>query len=232
MDWRQSLSVKSTHIPHISLFIGQTVKRVKEIANASINARGAFHCVFAGGHTPRPIYRELRNLETDWSVWHCWFSDERCLSANDPGLNSTMTDYELFQHVRIPCGQIYRIPCELGPTKAASVYREIIRQAPLFDLVLLGLGEDGHTASLFPGHEIGVANNAPDVLAVFHAPKPPSERVSLSAQRLNCSRTVLFLVAGRHKRMIVDAVQSEAVLPASMIRGQEETELLFCTADA
>jgi 6-phosphogluconolactonase len=224
--------VKRTETTHSTLFINQAVERIGEISAAAIKARGAFHCVFAGGDTPRPVYKELRNLETDWAAWHCWFSDERCLCANDPGLNSTMTDNELFQHVRIPCGQIHRIPGELGSTKAANAYCEIIRQAPLFDLVLLGLGEDGHTASLFPEHDIGNTGNVPDVLAVFDAPKPPPERVSLSAQRLNRSRNVLFLAAGGHKRAIVDALAAGALLPASMIAGQVSTELLFCTSDS
>ena len=94
-------------------------------------------------------------------------------------------------------------------------YTETLRTIGEFDLVLLGLGEDGHTASLFPNHDWGIAPDAPDVLAVFNAPKPLTERVSLSAARLSRAREVLFLIAGDAKREAVKRWRAGENIPAS-----------------
>jgi 6-phosphogluconolactonase len=95
-----------------------------------------------------------------------------------------------------------------------------------FDLVLLGLGEDGHTASLFPGHDWGVRSDAPDVIAVFDAPKPPPQRVSLSAARLSRAREVLFLVEGIAKRDAVARWRMGANIPARSIRPRAGVDVL------
>jgi 6-phosphogluconolactonase len=94
------------------------------------------------------------------------------------------------------------------------------------DLVLLGLGEDGHTASLFPGHDWGVVPNSPDVLAVFDAPKPPPQRVSLSAARLSRAREVLFLVEGASKRDAVARWRMGADIPARSVRPSAGVDVL------
>jgi 6-phosphogluconolactonase len=97
------------------------------------------------------------------------------------------------------------------------MYTEALRTVGEFDLVLLGLGEDGHTASLFPGHEWGTAPGSPDVLAVFDAPKPPQQRVSLSAARLSRARQVIFLVSGESKREAVAEWRAGKNIPARAI---------------
>ncbi len=94
---------------------------------------------------------------------------------------------------------MHAIPGELGAAAAASAYADTLRDIGDFDMVLLGLGEDGHTASLFPDHDWGVADGAPDTIAIPDAPKPPPERVSLSAARLSRAQSVLFLVEGGSK---------------------------------
>lgn len=199
---------------------------VAEAAQRAIAARGAFRLVLAGGETPRDAYRALRGLDTDWRAWHVWFGDERCLAAADPQRNSRMAGEALFDFVPVPPRQVHAIRAELGATRAAAAYREALAGEPEFDLVLLGLGEDGHTASLFPGGEWGEAPEAPDVLAVHDAPKPPAERVSLTARRLGRTRAALFLVAGTGKREAVAAWRAGARIAASSIRPPAGVDVL------
>ncbi len=192
----------------------------------AIAARGAFHLVLAGGETPRGVYAALRALETDWSAWQIWFGDERCLAADDPQRNSRMAGEALLDHVPIPPGQVHVVRSELGAEQAAAEYCAALAGEPEFDLVLLGLGEDGHAASLFPGGEWGEAADAPDVLAVRAAPKPPAERVSLSARRLGRARSVLFLVTGEGKRGAVSAWRAGAKLAAAAVRPPAGVDVL------
>lgn len=186
-------------------------------AMLAIQLRGRFHLVISGGETPREIYRQLRAARSDWSAWHIYFSDERCLPPTDVNRNSRMAAEAWLDHVAIPAVQLHIIPGELGASQAARVYAETLRTVGMFDLVLLGLGEDGHTASLFPKHEWGSAPDAPDTLAVLDAPKPPPQRVSLSAARLSRSRQVIFLVAGESKRKAVAEWRNGKIIPAQAV---------------
>jgi 6-phosphogluconolactonase len=117
-------------------------------------------------------------------------------------------------------------PAELGPVEAASRYKEAFKTVGEFDLVLLGLGDDGHTASLFPGRDIGEGREAAEVLPVFDAPKPPPDRISLSAARLSHARTVLFLVTGTGKQEAVMRWRRGEQIPASRIDAQQHVIVL------
>ena len=196
---------------------------VQAIFNASqkaISQRGAFHLVLAGGTTPRHVYELLRSNITDWRKWHIYFGDERCLPADHAERNSLMAAHALLEHVNIPASHIHFIPAELGAEIAASRYAQVLNNIDIFDLVILGLGEDGHTASLFPRHEWGTTPDAPATLAVFDAPKPPPERVSLSARRLGLTRQLIFLASGMAKKQaIIDWHKGENI-PASAITPQ------------
>ncbi|HJU26549.1 MAG TPA: 6-phosphogluconolactonase [Rhodanobacteraceae bacterium] len=208
------------------------VCRIRAAASAAISARGVFRIVLAGGNTPRGAYEMLRKIITDWSKWQVYFGDERCAAANDPQRNSRMAREALLDHVPIPRANLHAIPAEMGPVDGAEQYAQVLRSTGVFDLVLLGLGEDGHTASLFPDHDWGTGPDAPDALAVFDAPKPPPERVSLSAARLSRSRVVLFLVEGEAKRAAIcnwrDGVRipASAIIPASGVDVLTESGLL------
>lgn len=191
--------------------------RILHAAQQAIARAGAFHLVLAGGSTPRRIYRALAESAADWASWHVWFGDERCLPPQDPERNSRMAADAWLDQVPIPPLQIHPIPAELDPVVAANSYAQILAGLGDFDLVLLGLGEDGHTASLFPGHEWGAEATAPAVLAVFDAPKPPAERVSLSARRLAAARQVLFIVSGAGKQPAVAEWRADAAIPAAAI---------------
>ncbi len=190
---------------------------ILDAAMLAIQKRGAFHLVISGGETPRKIYQQLRTVQTDWSKWHVYFSDERCLPKTDKNRNSRMAGNAWLDHVPIPEDQIHIIPTEIGAPQAALRYAATLSAVKMFDLVLLGLGEDGHTASLFPNHEWGDKPDSPDTLAVIDAPKPPPHRVSLSATRLSRSRGVLFLVAGESKRSAVTEWRNGKRIPAYAI---------------
>ena len=117
-------------------------------------------------------------------------------------------------HVGILKSQIYDIPTELGPIEGAKAYAKTLAGVRAFDLVLLGLGEDGHTASLFPNQAV---DNSADVVPVFGAPKPPAQRVTLSQNRLNNTNEVLFLVTGAGKQEAVDRWRHGEAIPATLI---------------
>lgn len=195
----------------------EAAQRICASATEAIQARGQFVIVLAGGSTPRAVYKLLCNVDADWSRWRVFFGDERCLAADDCGRNSRMVSKTWLRHVAIPAPQIHVIPAERGAHEAAVAYARTLRHVGEFDLVLLGLGEDGHTASLFALPPTTRAANEPDAVAVFDAPKPPARRVSLSAARLSRTRAALFLVAGERKRHALSQWQAGAPLAAANI---------------
>lgn len=195
----------------------ELASRLLAAADDALRSRGSFHVALAGGDTPRGAYRRLRKASTEWSAWHIYFGDERCLPAADPARNSRMAQDAWLGHVGIPAAQVHRIAGEIGAVRAARAYAAILRPVGDFDLVLLGLGEDGHTASLFPDHEWGALPGSPDTLAVVDAPKAPAERVSLSAARLSRARQVIFLISGEAKHRAVADWRAGRNLPARAI---------------
>jgi 6-phosphogluconolactonase len=200
--------------------------RIRTAASSAMAARGVFRIVLAGGNTPRAIYQMLRKAITDWSRWQVYFGDERCLPVGDPQRNSRMARDTLLDQVPIPRANIHTIPAEAGPIEGAEQYAQTLRAVGDFDLVLLGLGEDGHTASLFPDHDWGDSNDAADALGVFDAPKPPPERISLSAARLSRARCVLFLVDGEAKREAIGRWRAGERIPASAIAPASGVDVL------
>lgn len=203
--------------PDVAVLAGEAAALILDAARQSIAARGVFHLVLAGGNTPKGAYERLRECGANWAKWQIYFGDERCLPRGDPGRNDTMVRRVWLDHIRIPPVNIHPIPAEHGAEKGAQRYAEILRRVPEFDLVLLGLGEDGHTASLFPGQQYGLEKDDMVAVAVRMAPKPPRERVSLSAMRLSRARRVLFLVGGDAKREAVKMWRAGADIPARRI---------------
>ncbi|HQW19880.1 MAG TPA: 6-phosphogluconolactonase [Rhodocyclaceae bacterium] len=205
-------------------------EKILDCASQAIHERGKFHLVLAGGNTPRGVYAGLRMANTDWSAWHIYFTDERCLPPADAARNSRMAGEAWLDHVPIPIIQLHVIPAELGANKAASAYVETLRTIGEFDLVLLGIGEDGHTASLFPGHDWDSSPQSPDALAVFDAPKPPPERVSLSAARLSRTRRAIFLVSGESKRGAITDWRDGKNIPARAVTPAAGVDVLVDAA--
>lgn len=207
-------------------FVQQAALRVLAQAEASIAAHGGFHIALAGGRTPQALYRHLRAADTDWGAWHVYFGDERCAAAGADERNSAMVRDDLLQHVAIPDEQIHAIPAEQGAYKAAGEYARTLKGLGQFDMVLLGLGEDGHTASLFPGNYWGIEHDSRFVLAVFNSPKAPAERVTLSANRLGRAASVLFLVDGEAKRDAVQRWRAGKSMPAAAIKPTAGVDVL------
>ena len=218
--------------PDDASLMANALARVTAAARDAASQHGAFDIVLAGGNTPRKLYRALRNVDADWTRWHVWFGDERCAPPDDPTRNSRMAQDEWIDHVAIPAGNVHAIPAESGAREAAVLYARELRGVDAFDLVLLGLGEDGHTASLFPGHDWGIHADSPDAIAVFDAPKPPPERVSLSAQRLSNAQHVIFLVEGAGKREAVAAWKGGDAIPAASITPESGVDVLLDAAAA
>ncbi|MDK2848383.1 MAG: 6-phosphogluconolactonase [Desulfuromonadales bacterium] len=198
--------------------------RIQQAADEAIAQRGTFRLVLAGGRTPEATYRLLADTDADWPHWEIYFGDERCLPADHADRNDTMAARAWLDHVDIPRQRIHIIPAGLGPTEGALRYAAEISAALPFDLVILGLGVDGHTASLFPGHDHPEQKL---VVPVTNAPKPPSERISLSAKALSQTRQVLVLVTGKEKRHAVARWKAGENIPIAGIVPSGPLEILL-----
>lgn len=200
---------------------------------AHVRERGLASIVLAGGGTPMDIYRKMAAHGGDmpWDHLHVFWGDERLVPPDDPGSNYRAAHEALLSRVPVPAEHIHRIRGELTPEQAAADYAEQLRAWasahdpdapnpwPRFDVVLLGLGEDGHTASLFPGSPVAVEGPAIAVTADYQG--RPAGRVTLTPPALNDARHIYFLVTGAKK---ADAVHDTfnrddpAHLPAQRIR--------------
>jgi 6-phosphogluconolactonase len=201
------------------------VAHILQAARQAIAQRGVCRIVLAGGRTPELAYRMLAQQAEDWQHWHVYFGDERCLPPEHPERNSVMARQAWLEPAGI--AHVYPIAAELGASAAARRYAELIQPALPFDIVILGLGEDGHAASLFPGH---AHDPAQAVHAVFNAPKPPPDRVSLSAASLANTRKLLVLVSGAGKREAVQRWRDAEALPITQIQPMAGVEVLIDAA--
>ncbi|MBK5968566.1 MULTISPECIES: 6-phosphogluconolactonase [Thiorhodovibrio] len=193
-------------------------ERIMQLGRAAVAERGWFNLVLAGGTTPEAAYRLLAQTHQDWSGWRFFVGDERCLPVDDPQRNSRMALNSWLEPAGIHPSQLAAIPAELGPEAAASAYAPVVAEALPFDLVLLGMGEDGHTASLFPGLASDRELSGPDlVVPVRDAPKPPPDRVSLTAGALGACRQMLLLVTGAGKHHALEQWQQGAALPVARV---------------
>ena len=154
--------------------------------------RGAAHIALSGGRTPRATYAQLGPLLPRWDGVHVWFADERCVGPDDPQSNALLVRETL----DAPGAVVHRMQGELGAQDAARAYERELGDVVL-DAVLLGLGEDGHTASLFPGNAALDADGR--VAAVHDAPKPPPDRITLTRATLDGARARILLVTGAGK---------------------------------
>jgi 6-phosphogluconolactonase len=173
-------------------------QQIKILSQQAIENKGQFKIVLAGGTTPGLIYKKLVDLKTDWSKWRIFFGDERCLDAENADRNSKMANDLWLNLVAIPDQNIHIMQAHLGAKSAAQLYQVQIDSALPFDLVLNGMGEDGHTASLFPQQFLNpdINNSLQSVLAIYNSPKPPSDRVSLSTKTLSSTYKSFIIITG------------------------------------
>ncbi len=200
-------------------------------AHEAIATRGRFHLALSGGSTPRRAYAELARLdpEAGFERWHAWFGDERCVPPEDEHSNHRMAAASGLL-ARLPAAQVHRMRGEAPvPAREAERYaRELCTELglpPRLDLVLLGLGPDGHTASLFPGTP---ALDAAGWVTVARSPGAPSGRLTLTFPTLTEARSVLFLVAGADKAEALSrslGSSSGADLPARRVQPRTGTLL-------
>jgi 6-phosphogluconolactonase len=176
--------------------------------------RGAEKFVLAGGTTPRRCYELLAGMEVEWGRVTILFGDERCVPPDHPDSNYRMVRETLLS--RVAPATVHRIAGELGPEAAARAYDRILAFWVPLDVVLLGVGEDGHTASLFPGYPELKADGW--AVGVHNAPKPPPARVSLTLPALRDARQVIILATGAGKADAVARAKRHEV-PSGMIAG-------------
>ena len=201
------------------ILAGYAAGRVAELCSDGVATNGVCHLVLAGGSTPKRCYELLRDMELPWQSLHIWFGDERCLPVGHGERNDTMADAALLAHVPVPPEQIHRMPAELGPELAAEAYAELLAAAPVMDIVLLGMGEDGHTASLFPGNP--ALQDTRSAVPVHDSPKPPSERVSLGYGVLNAASHRILMVTGKGKAEALARIRAGEALPIAAIADGE-----------
>jgi 6-phosphogluconolactonase len=205
-------------------------RHVESAARRAIERAGRFSLVLAGGATPAPTYELIAARGSiDWQHVHVFWSDERCVPPDHPASNYSMAAATLFARGVPPRDNIHRVPAERGVVEGTAAYDDELaaffaaRQPglmtqPAFDLVLLGMGSDGHTASLFPG---GPGLISPSWAAPARAPfgVEPVERVTLTLAAIAAAAEVCFIVTGAAKRETVSRVlsQQRSDLPAARV---------------
>ena len=194
------------------------------LAAQAIAARGRFLVALAGGATPHAAYELLATepfaAGVDWAHVHLFWGDERGVPPDHPDSNYRMARETLLDKVEIPAADVHRIRCELEPAQAAAAYERELEKAlgedGRFDLILLGLGADGHTASLFPG-TAALEERERWVLAVY-VEKLKAWRVTLTLPVINTARHVIFLVSGTSKAETLARVRASEPLPAGLVQ--------------
>lgn len=219
------------------------------VVTAAVKARTLARVAISGGSTPRAMFELLADpsqpflAKVPWERLHLFWVDERCVPPDNPESNYRMTNQAMLAHVPLPANQIYRMEGELDPEIAAARYESTIRNAfrlegaetPTFDLILLGMGDDGHTASLFPHTE--ALNEMARIAIANHVPQKDTWRVTLTWPVINQGREVAFLIEGSAKAQVLHDVllgpYDPDSKPSQLIRpGSGKLTLLLDTAAA
>ncbi|GAB6069150.1 6-phosphogluconolactonase [Thiomicrorhabdus hydrogeniphila] len=215
------------------------VQEILQIADKAIQQNGAFHFITAGGSTPNRCYQLLSEQQADWQHWHIYMGDERVLPFNNEERNSQALLTHWLNKQQIPAKNIHFINTEAGANKSAQSYANLIASVDSFNVCLLGMGEDGHTASLFPGHENSdavqsvfaensensvnqiIEQSAP-IIIENDSPKPPSQRVSLSYAALTKCDLVIKLITGQSKQNAIQQwLSTNDQLPIKKVQGKQ-----------
>lgn len=203
-------------------------------ADAAIAAHNVFHLVLSGGSTPKALYQLLASdqyrHQLDWTHVHLWFGDERSVPHDHPDSNFLMAQQALIEHIPIAEEQVHAMaPLPDNMSQAAQDYQTAIEQhvrqrnnRPVFDLVLLGLGPDGHTASLFP--DTNVLNEESAWVSPVYVDKLESWRLTLTYPVLENAQQLLFIVSGRDKAPVIkELFQTDCDLPSARLQYRGNT---------
>ena len=206
--------------PDLESWTQEAVAIFFNIARESLKKREIFSAALSGGGTPKPVYREIGNIgnakQFSWSDVHLFFGDERHVPPEHDKSNFKMVKEALLDQISIPEGNVHRVPAEMEARMAAFSYEEVLRgifdgEQPRFDLVFLGMGEDGHTASLFP-HSAGLNEEDRWFIANF-SPEKEEWRLTLTKNAINAARNIVVLVRGRSKAKMIANVLTGPVQP-------------------
>ena len=205
-----------------------TAERLLMICESAVASRGRADLALAGGNTPKRAYELFADgLSNELSgKIHLWFGDERCVPYDSPDSNYLMVKNSLLEHCEIPAANVHPVETELPPPEAAQAYERLFKELlpiegglPRLDCAMLGVGEDGHTASLFPG---GAVLDATDILAAaVVGSKPPPHRITLTIPLLAAARCRIFLSTGAGKLGANEAIVAgpDRAIPASLLYG-------------
>ena len=200
-------------------FVGEAVRFI--VASLSGNGDRLQRISLCGGSTPAPVYEALADSPLDWDNIEITFGDERCVPPDHEDSNFRMASDSLLDKVPLNESNVLRMKGELDPDDAAREYEDSLRERSgreiyTHDLILLGMGEDGHTASLFPG--TAALNDDERWVVANHVPQKNQTRITLTFPIINAARKVLFLVRGEEKRAVVDRVLAgQSDFPASLV---------------
>ncbi len=207
--------------PDIESLSRWTAQRLSESSSQAIAARGRFLIALNGGGTPVRLFQFLASDyrgKLDWNKTHVFWGDERCVPPDDPESSYGQARGLFMEQVKIPDSNIHRINGKLKPVEASKDYALVLKRFafppydwPRFDLVLLGMGEDGHTASLFPGSPVEAS--APVLAVTGHYQNRPAERITLTPQVFNSARSVMFMATGENKAVTLSKVLSDVYRP-------------------
>ena len=223
----------ASQIARLKSFAKEAADWVAREARTAVAERGIFRVALAGGETPRAVHQALAGKDVDWARVQVTFGDERCVPPEDADSNFRMAKESLLDRVPLPPENVFRIRGEIAPENAAREYEEkLAAVAARFgerryahDLILLGMGPDGHTASLFPGSpalEESVRNVIPAT-----GPKPPPQRITMTFPLLNAARKVCFLIKGVEKLPLVEKIiAGDESYPAGRVRAALVTWLV------
>jgi len=212
-------------------------EKIVEEAGEAIEKRGRFALALSGGKTPSFLYHLLASeysARIDWPAIHLFWGDERCVPQNHPDSNFAMAYETMISKVPLPPQNIHRVTSEIQtPERAAESNEKVLREffndsdketSPTFDVILLGVGEDGHTASLFPGSP-ALEEKSRWVVAVDAPPSySPKKRITLTLPVINKSISVFFLVSGSEKRTVLKSILEEPGrhFPAAMVQARRK----------
>lgn len=209
-------------IVHTNTFVPDAVALIIREAGEAISRRGVFRIALSGGNTPRPVYEALSKLGRPWDKWEITFGDERCVPPDNEQSNFRMARLAWFEPAVVPAQNILRMEGESVPDAAAQKYeRELLSRSDPYrhDLILLGMGDDGHTASLFP--RTGALQVKDRLVVANYVPKFSGHRLTFTYPLLNAARHVCFLVSSPGKEAVLNEVlagnadyPSAAIAPA------------------